>query len=227
MFKTMKNRNFYPDNFDTLNKDVLEKELKHLSEHKFNSFKEYEEWIYKVDEFMAIFEESYSRCYAESTCDTENKEVQERFQFLNNEIFPMVAPLGNEIDKKFLESPYLNKLNKKDFEVKIRDNKKSVELFREKNVPIDTELMNLLQEYQKIMGSIMIDFKGKEYTPEQLNKFAFDNNRDIREEAFYAYRNRFKKEHKNISKIFKKMFDLRLQAANNADFDNYRDFRFK
>mgnify|MGYP005639640787 FL=1 len=52
----MKNRNFYPDNFDTLNKDVLEKELKHLSEHKFNSFKEYEEWIYKVDEFMAIFE---------------------------------------------------------------------------------------------------------------------------------------------------------------------------
>ena len=59
-----------------------------------------------------------------------------------------------------------------DFEVKIRDNKKSVELFREKNIPIDTELMNLNQEYQKIMGSLMIKFEGKEYTPQQLNKFS-------------------------------------------------------
>ena len=57
-----------------------------LLEYKFNSVKDYEEWIYRTDEFMAIFEESYSRCCAESTCDTENKEVQKRFQFLNNKI---------------------------------------------------------------------------------------------------------------------------------------------
>ena len=53
----MKNRNFYPDNFDALNKDVLKKELTDLLEYEFNSFQEYEEWIYKTDEFMAIFEE--------------------------------------------------------------------------------------------------------------------------------------------------------------------------
>ena len=74
-----------------------------LSKPKFKSFKEYEKWIYKVDEFMAIFEESYAKCYAESTCDTENKDVQERLHFITNKIFPMVAPLGNEIDKKFLQ----------------------------------------------------------------------------------------------------------------------------
>ena len=223
----MKNRNFYPDNFDALNKDVLKKELTDLLEYEFNSFQDYEEWIYKTDEFMAIFEESYAKCYAESTCDTENKEVQERMQFLTNEIFPMVAPLGNKMDKKFLESHFLNKLNKKDFEIKIRDNKKSVELFREKNIPIDTELMNLNQEYQQIMGSVMIEFEGKEYTPQQLNQFSLDNNREIRKKAFYAYRDRFKKENQKLSELFKKMFDLRVQASNNADFDNYRDFRFK
>ena len=44
-------------NTDKIEYENKEKELKHLSEHNFNSFKEYEEWIYKVDEFMAIFEE--------------------------------------------------------------------------------------------------------------------------------------------------------------------------
>ena len=227
MFKTMKNRNFYPDNFDILNKDVLKKEFDELLKYEFKSFKEYEEWIYKVDEFMAIFEESYAKCYAESTCDTENKDVQERLHFITNKIFPMVAPLGNEIDKKFLASPYLDKLNKKDFEVKIRSDKKSIELFREENVPIEAELMNLNQEYRKIMGSLMVEFEGNEYTPQQLNKFLLDNNRDIREKAFYTERNRFKKENKKISELFKQMFDLRIKSANNAGFDNYRDFRFK
>ena len=227
MFKTIKNRKFYPDDFDTLNKDVLNEEINKLLKSEFNSFEEYEEWVYKTDEFMSIFQESYARCHAESTCDTENKEVQERMQFLNNEIFPMLAPLGNQIDMKFLDSPYLNQLDKKDFEIKIRNNKNAIELFKEENIKIDTELMNLNQEYQKIMGSLMVDFEGKEYTPQQLNKFLLDNDRDLRKKAFYALRNRFEKENKKISELFKKMFDLRVKAANNAGFDNYRDFRFK
>ena len=227
MFKTIKNRKFYPDDFDTLNKDVLNEEINKLLKSEFNSFEEYEEWVYKTDEFMSIFQESYARCHAESTCDTENKEVQERMQFLNNEIFPMLAPLGNQIDMKFLDSPYLNQLDKKDFEIKIRNNKNAIELFREENIKIDTELMNLNQEYQKIMGSLMVDFEGKEYTPQQLNKFLLDNDRDLRKKAFYALRNRFEKENKKISELFKKMFDLRVKAANNAGFDNYRDFRFR
>ena len=227
MFKTIKNRKFYSDNFDVFDKKFLTKELNDLLEYKFNSVEDYEEWIYRTDEFMAIFEESYARCYAASTCETENKKTQEDQHFLNNEIFPMIVPLGNQIDKKFLESPFLSQLSTNDFEVKIRNNKKEVELYREENIPIQTELMNLNQEYQKIMGSLMINFDGKEYTPQQLNKFLLDNNRDIREKAFLAERKRFKKEHKKIADLFKKMFDLRIKSANNAGYDNYRDFRFK
>ena len=134
MFKTIKNRKFYPDDFDTLNKDVLNEEINKLLKSEFNSFEEYQDWVYKTDEFMSIFQESYARCHAESTCDTENKEVQERMQFLNNEIFPMLAPLGNQIDMKFLDSPYLNQLDKKDFEIKNRNNKNAIELFKEENI---------------------------------------------------------------------------------------------
>ena len=89
MFKTIKNRKFYSDNFDVFDKKFLTKELNDLLEYKFNSVEDYEEWIYRTDEFMAIFEESYARCYAASTCETENKKTQEDQHFLNNEIFPI------------------------------------------------------------------------------------------------------------------------------------------
>ena len=49
----------------------------------------------------------------------------------------MVAPLENKIDKKFLDTPYLKKLDKMDFEVKIRDNKKEA---RGGNVDGDIEV---------------------------------------------------------------------------------------
>jgi len=227
MFKTVKNRSYYPNDFNVLDIDLLKKELNSLQQFEFTSFDEYEKWIYKVDELMAICEEEYARCYAESTCDTENKDIQEKFHFISNEIFPMIAPLSNEIDKKFINSKYLSKLNKNEFQIKIRDNKNSIELFRKENVVIDTELMNLNQEYQKTMGSIMIKFEGKEYTPQQLDKFLLDNNRELRENVFYAQRKRFKKEHNKISEIFIKMFNLRNKAAKNAGYDNYRDFRLK
>ena len=76
-------------------------------------------------------------------------------------VMPLLMSIGNLISKKFVDTPFIDDLEQKDFEVIIRNNKKNIELFRENNIPIETEIMNLNQEYNKIVGSIMIDFQGK------------------------------------------------------------------
>ena len=75
MFKTIKNRKYFSSDFDLFNLELVEKELKGLLETKFNSMNDYTEWIYRSDELLAIIEEGYCVCYAESTCNTEDEKA--------------------------------------------------------------------------------------------------------------------------------------------------------
>ena len=227
MFETIKNRKFYSNDFDFFNIDLVESELNALLEDDFNSFEEYKNWIYKSDELLAIIEEGYCVCYAQSTCDTEDETAKANIQYFDNKVMPLLMSIGNLISKKFLDTPFVDDLVQKDFEVIIRNNKKNIELFREKNIPINTEIMNLNQEYNKIMASIMIDFQDKEYTVQQFQKFFYSEDRGLREEAYHIQQKRVDKETDKINNIFKKMFELRFKEAKNAGYDNYRDYRFK
>ena len=227
MFKTIKNRKFYSSDFDFFNIDLVKNELNALLEDDFKSFEDYKNWIYKSDELLAIIEEGYCVCYAQSTCDTEDENAKANIQYFDNQVMPLLMSIGNLISKKFVDTPFIDDLEQKDFEVIIRNNKKNIELFREKNIPIETEIMNLNQEYNKIVGSIMIDFQGKEHTVQQFQKFFYANERDLREEAYHVQQKRFAKEDDKINNIFKKMFELRFKKAKNAGYDNFRDYRFK
>ena len=42
-----------------------------------------------------------------------------------------------------------------------------VELFREENVPLETEVTKLVNEYDKICGAMIVNFRGKDYTLQQ------------------------------------------------------------
>ena len=202
MFETIKNRKFYSNDFDFFNIDLVESELNALLEDDFNSFEEYKNWIYKSDELLAIIEEGYCVCYAQSTCDTEDETAKANIQYFDNKVMPLLMSIGNLISKKFLDTPFVDDLVQKDFEVIIRNNKKNIELFREKNIPINTEIMNLNQEYNKIMASIMIDFQDKEYTVQQFQKFFYSEDRGLREEAYHIQQKRVDKETDKINNIF-------------------------
>ena len=193
MFKTVKNRKYYSDDFDIFNLESVKKEFKKLLSDNFESFEDFQNWIYKKDEVGAILEEGFASSYAASTCNTEDEVAKKNVEYFQNELFPKIKPLGNEIDKKFLDSPFVNQLDDKDFEVIIRNAKNSIELFRKENIPLEQELMNLNQEYQQIMGSIMINFKGKEYTVHHFSKFFQNTTRALRKEAFELMHDRYAK----------------------------------
>ena len=47
----------------------------------------------------------------------------------------------------------------------------SIELFRENNIPIQSELSVMQQQFGVISGKMMIEVNGKEYTLQQAAKF--------------------------------------------------------
>ena len=59
-----------------------------------------------------------------------------------------------------------------------------IELYREENIrPLQTEASLLSQRYQKVSGSMTMQFRGQEQTMPQMAKHLEEQDRDLRCEA--------------------------------------------
>jgi oligoendopeptidase F len=161
------------------------------------------------------------------TCDTQNKELEESFNYFCLQIQPNIQPYGDALNKKLLASPSLNELNQEKYHTYLRNVKKSIELFREENIPLQAELSVLQQQYGQITGAITVEVDGKEYTLQQAAKFLESKDRSKREEVFHKIQQRRLQEKDKLNELFDKLVAIRDTESKNAGFDNYRSYRFK
>ena len=118
------------------------------------------------------------------TCDTTDKKLEESFNFFCMEIQPKIQPYADALNKKLVNSPFVNELDQSKYFTYLRSVKKSIELFREQNIPIQAELAVLQQQYGMITGKMTIEVNGKEYTLQQAAKFLESHDRKLREEVY-------------------------------------------
>jgi oligoendopeptidase F len=102
-----------------------------------------------------------------------------------------------------------------------------VDLFREPNVALQTEETKLNNEYDKISGAMMITFRGKEYTPQQMAKFLEEPDRATRQESWELVSKRRLADREAIEQIFERLLPLRQQIAENAGESDYRAYKWK
>ena len=102
----------------------------------------------------------------------------------------------------------------------------AIEIFREANIPIFAELEELSARYQRITGSMLVEWEGEERPLPQLQPFLKSADRAVRERAFRAATQPYIEQHGRLSELFDRMFALRQKAARNAGFDNFRDYVF-
>jgi len=108
-----------------------------------------------------------------------------------------------------------------------RDVRNHVDLFREENVPLETEEAKLCQQYQKLSGALTVNFRGDEKTLVQMGRYLEEPDRALRQEAWELVAKRRLKEADNFEENFDELIKLRAQIAKNAGFDNYRDYAFR
>ena len=93
--------------------------------------------------------------------------------------------------------------------------KNHVELFRPENVPLETEEAKLCQQYQKLSGSLTVNFRGEEKTLVQMGRYLEEPDRALRQEAWELVARRRLQEAEKFDDIFDQM--LKLRAANRAE----------
>jgi oligoendopeptidase F len=180
-----------------------------------------------MSELEAVVSEDACWRQIRMTCDTENKALEEAFNFFCMEIQPRIQPYADKLNRKLIANPFTAALDEKKYFTYLRSVKKSIDLFREENIPIQAELSVQQQQFGVISGKMTVEVDGKEYTLQQAAKFLENENRDIRESVYRKINERRIKDKESLNTLFETLITKRQQLAKNAGFANYRDYKFK
>lgn len=220
-------RTFLPENFTVTTWDKLEPYFKELLERPVNSNSDLEKWLKDTSELEAVVSEDACWRQINMTCDTENKALEEAFTFFCMHIQPHIQPYADKLNRKLLESPFTAQLDEKKYFTYLRNIRKSIDLFREANVPIQAEMSVLQQQFGVISGKMTVTIKGQEYTLQQASKFLEDHDRSLREDVYRKINERRIQDRNELDNLFNSLVEKRDQIAKNAGFDNFRDYKFK
>ncbi len=220
-------RRFLPNDLVVNEWSELEPFFIKLTNRQINSKEELEQWLLDISELYAVIYEEGSRRYIGMTCATNDVSAEESYLNFVENIEPQLKSFVNRLDKLLITFPFADQLDQARHGILLRSVKNSIEMFCEQNIPLETELQKLSQQYQKIQGGMMVHFRGEERTIQQMSIFLLDNDRETRRQAWEAITTRRLQDTEATEEIFDKMLELRSQVAKNAGFDDFRAYQFR
>jgi len=218
---------FVPAEIDGTKWENIEPLMNSLLSREISSKAELEQWLLDRSDLEAAIGESGANTYIDMTCDTESEAKQGAYTSYITNVVPKVKPIGFELDKKYKQRAEQLAMTSDRYAVLYRDTQADVDLFRQENVAIETELAQLDQEYDKICGKMTVEFEGEEKTLPMMGKYSESADRSIRESAWKTVAKRRLEDQETISGIYDKMVNKRHQVAQNAGFDSYVEYAFK
>ncbi|HEX8340926.1 MAG TPA: M3 family oligoendopeptidase [Tepidisphaeraceae bacterium] len=205
----------------------LEPLTKKLLEQTVNSPADLEAWLAAASDFSATVDEFGSRKYIDKSCHTDDEAIEKAYLHFVENIEPRLKPFFFELQKKYLASPHRAALGDPRYEMLSRKWQADVEVFDERNVPIETQITKIVNEYDKISGAMTVEFDGKTLTLQQLGRYQEVTDRDVRQRAFDTAAQRRQQDSAKIEKLFDDLLPLRQKVAENAGFGDYRAFMWK
>ncbi len=208
-----------------------------------------ERWLLDWSELSAALDEEASRRYIAMTCHTDNADAEKAYLHFVEHVDPQLKPRQFALEKIYIRRrdelhesqtstpgedsatrgvrPSETRLSESRYYVFDRDVKNHVELFRPENVALETEEAKLSQQYQKLIGAQTVNFRGEEKTLVQMGRYLEEPDRALRQGAWELVAKRRLQDADKCEEIFDQLIQLRMQIAQNAGFENYRDFMFR
>ncbi|MFQ5855837.1 MAG: M3 family oligoendopeptidase [Anaerolineae bacterium] len=184
-----------------------------------------EAWLQGWSDLTTVLRETYTQIYREVSENTADKEAEKRFLVLVEQILPQAKIADQALKNKLLAVEDYTPSN--DTVMMMKRFRTEASIFRKENVPLQSELMKLANEYEKIVGGMTIEWEGRQETMPQARLHLRETDRATREKAWRLMMARFAAERDRLNELYLQMLSLRRQVAKNASFDNYRDYQWK
>ena len=173
--------------------------------------------IKKMDKLMDEINNDMSVIYVRATLNTKDP-IYKRAQDKCDEISPLISSYAQEFNKILVKAKY-----RKDLEAilgkymfKMLDD--SLKTFDEKVIPELIQENKLSSQYDQILGSAQIPFRGEIYNLPQIGKFTQDADDSTRREAAIALDKWLGEHEQEIGDIYDKLVHLRTDIAKKLGF---------
>ena len=194
-------RNFVAQDL-TFSWDKIEPYYQQLLDRKIESTTHLKQWLKDRSELSSVLSEAFAWRYIRMNIDTDNETFQKEFQYFVQEINPKLAPFEDKLNKKLYSSPLKDSLKEKDYENLLKSCQTQIELFREENIPLFTQLEEEGQKFGAISAKMSIEYKGQEYTIQQAAKFLKSTNREERQDVYELIQKKKIKGERRIKQTF-------------------------
>ena len=229
MLDLTKNRSFVASDFQPTSFEVIEPYYNRLlnidwtaeavegSTHGSNDHGAFATWLANRSELESCLDEHQAWLYVALSCDTENTDKRKAYDFFVQEIYPKIAPLDDALNGKMLAYPGLDTYHEPGFDRLLRMVRNARALYREENIPLQTELKGLESQYGAKTGSLSIVYNGQEYTLPQAQNLLKSPDRSQREAVYRLIMEARAGIGEDLQGLMDRMLDLRHRV----------DYRFR
>jgi oligoendopeptidase F len=181
-----------------------------------------EAWLRAWSRLEELVTEAAAQAMIAYTIDTSDPDKEKDHLRFSTEILPKMEERSVELARRFVALGYTTP----ELATTLARFRTSIEIFRDANIPLFSELEELSARYQRITGSMTVEWEGVERPLPQLQPYLKSPDRAVRERAFRASTQPYIEERGALAGLFDRMYELRQWAARNAGFANYRDYIF-
>ena len=179
-------------------------------------------WLREWSRLEELVTEAAARAMIAYTVDTSDRSKEADHLRFSSEILPHMEERSVALARKLLDSGYSTPA----LATTLDRFRTQIDIFREENVPIFATLEEHSARYQRITGSMTAEWDGVERPLPQLQPFLKSPDRAVRERAFRASSRPYLDKRDELAALFDRMYELRMRAARNSGFANFRDYIF-
>ena len=152
--------------------------------------------------------------------DTRDKFYEDECLYYNQGL-PEVEEYNQAWNLALLKSPFRADFEKEYGDLMFINTEISLKTFSPEIVPLLQKENDLTQEYEKLLASAQIDFRGKTYTLAQLGPFKVDPDDATRKEAYMAEGSWFKANQPAFDEYYDKLVHLRDEMGRKLGYEGY------
>ncbi len=220
-------REFLPEDFRITVWSKLKPYYDNLLKRPVDSLEALEDWIKDRCELEAIVTEEFSWRYIRITRDSADEKAADLYHYAVQELAPRVFSYENLLNQKLVQSCFLEELDQEKYFIYLRGLTNAVNLFREENIPLSTEVQLRSKEYGRIFSEMTIGIDGKQMTLQKAGTFLEETDRERREAVYHKINRRILQDTEQLEELFEQLLAKRHQIAQNVGFDNFRDYKFQ
>lgn len=220
-------RKFLPAALKVENWDSVKSYAADLLQRPLGDLVTYQNFLEDASELGAALSEEIAQRYVAMTCNTADTLIKKRYDDFLEHVMPEMVRHDEALSRRIVGSEFAAQVDEAGFRLLLRAARDGIELFREENVALLTEVEQKAAESDQIKGAMTVAWEGRTYTMPEMSDVLMRPKREKRERAWHAVRERFMTDAASLDKLFDEMTHMRQQIAKNAGFDNFRDYMFR